>query len=364
MKKKIIRFCWPEKYRKSWVWNYSSLYIQALQKQWYNILDKRIQIKNHYFRLFIQFFIYSLQTITIYRNNTKVFRDEWMLLYTLFPFFPYKNSIFIVHDIRNFDNSVKDQTILQKIYFKLVWKSLNNLKKAENIITPSEFTKNKIIETFWIEWDKIHVIYNSIDTDIFKVIEWINKKKFLGNYWINTDKKILLNVWSEESRKNIITILKVMTKLDDYIFIKIWRPIVKQNRENHLKFIKDNKLEDKVFFIDFVETNEDLVKFYNIADIFIFPSLFEWFWRPPIEAQACGCPVISSDKWGLKEVLEDSCLIINNPENVDEIMKNLKIINKVKNEKIKLWFKNIQRFSLDNNIKKLEFINLMLKNKD
>jgi glycosyltransferase involved in cell wall biosynthesis len=50
---------------------------------------------------------------------------------------------------------------------------------------------------------------------------------------------------------------------------------MKQNREEHLKFVKDNKLEDKVYFIDFVETNEDLVKFYNIADIFLFPSLFE-----------------------------------------------------------------------------------------
>jgi hypothetical protein len=71
-----------------------------------------------------------------------------MLLYTLFPSFPYKNSIFIVHDIRNFDDSVKDKTLLQKIYFKFIWKSLKNLKKAEKIVTPSEFTKNKIIETF------------------------------------------------------------------------------------------------------------------------------------------------------------------------------------------------------------------------
>lgn len=273
-----------------------------------------------------------------------------MLLYTLFPFFPYKKSIFIVHDIRNFDNSTKNKTLLQKIYFKLVLKSLSNLKKAEKIVTPSEFTKNKIIETFWIKWDKIHIIYNSIDTDVFKVIEWINKKEFLGNYWIKTNKKILLNVWSEESRKNIITILKAMKELDDYIFIKIWRPIIKQNREEHLKFIKNNKIENKVFFIDFVETNEDLVKFYNIANVFIFPSLFEWFWRPPIEAQACWCPVISSDKWWLKEVLLDSTIMLKRPEDKDELLWKISSISRMKNKIVQLWLENIKRFSLEWNI--------------
>lgn len=352
MKQKIIWFCWPEHFRKSGVWNYSNIYIQWLKNKWYNIFDKRINIKNSYIRLFVQFFIFPSQAITKYRNDVKIFRDEWMLLYTLFPCFPYKNSIFIVHDIRNFDDSAKNKTILQKLYFHFVKKSLNNLKKAKTIVTVSEFTKNTIIEKFWIRSDIIHVIYNSLDLNTFKIIPWINKRQFLKNYWIETDKKILLNVWSEESRKNIITILKAMKQLDDYIFIKIWRPIINQNREEHLKFIKDNKLEDRVFFIDFVETNEDLVKFYNIADIFVFPSLFEWFWRPPIEAQACWCPVISSDKWGLKEVLGDSAVILNNPLNVDEIIKSIYLLKNREKKIIELEISNVNRFSLNKNIEK------------
>lgn len=346
----IIWFCWPEVFRKSWIWNFSNTYINELRNKWYNIFDKRIDVKNSYFRLFIQFFIFPLQAITKYRKNKKIFRDEWMLLYTLFPLFPYKNSIFIVHDIRNFDESTKNKTFLQKIYFHLVEKSLKNLKNAKYIITPSEFTKSKIIEKFWVEWDIIHVIYSPIDLTVYKVVSWINKKVFLEKYWIITNKKILLNVWSEESRKNIITILKAVKLLDDYIFIKIWKPIIKQNRENHLKFIKDNKLEDKVFFIDFVEDNEDLVKFYNIADVFIFPSLFEWFWRPPIEAQACWCPVISSDRWGLKEVLWNSAIILKDPENIDEIINKI-VLFKNKKTIIYKWFNNIKKFTIDWNIK-------------
>lgn len=356
MNKEIVWFCWPETYRKSWVWNYSNNYIQELKNKGYNIFDKWINVKNNYLRLFIQFFIYPLQAITKYRNNVKVFRDEWMLLFTLFPRFPYKNSIFIVHDIRNFDDSVKDKTILQKLYFYFVKKSLNNLKKVKTIVTVSEFTKNTIIEKFWIKSDLIHVIYNSLDLNTFKVIPWINKKQFLKGYWIETDKKILLNVWSEESRKNIITILKAMKQLDDYVFIKIWRPIIKQNREEHLKFIKNNKIEDKVFFVDFIETNEDLVKFYNIADIFVFPSLFEWFWRPPIEAQACGCPVISSDKWWLKEVILDSAIILEDPKNVDELVWKIWELLSSKEDLIYRGKVNVQKFSLENNREKRNFI--------
>jgi glycosyltransferase involved in cell wall biosynthesis len=186
-------------------------------------------------------------------------------------------------------------------------------------------------------------------------IDWIREKLF-RKYNIRSDKKIILNVWSEESRKNIITILKLMEKIDDYVFIKLWRPIVAQNRENHLKYIQEHKLENNVYLLDFIEDMHDFVWFYNIADVFLFPSLFEWFWRPPIEAQACWCPVISSKEWALWEVLWDSAIILDNPENVDEIFGKLKLVDKVKNEKIKLWFENIQRFSLDNNVKKWEKI--------
>lgn len=356
MTQKIIWFCWPAIYKKSWVWNYSNIYIQWLKYKWYKIIDKWINIKNNYIRLFIQFFVYPLQAITKYRGDVKVFRDEWMLLYTLFPCFPYKNSIFIIHDIRNFDDSVKDKTILQKLYFHFVKKSLNNLKKAKIIVTVSEFTKNTIIEKFWIKSNLIHIIYNSLDLNTFKVIPWIDKKQFLKGYWIETDKKILLNVWSEESRKNIITILKAMKQLDDYVFIKIWKPIIKQNREEHLKFIKDNWLDNKVFFIDFVEANEDLVKFYNIADIFVFPSLFEWFWRPPIEAQACWCPVISSIKWGLKEVIWDSAIILKDPENVDEIIERINELKKQKDKIVKTGLKNVDRFTIQKNLDLMESI--------
>jgi len=352
MSKKIIRYCWPEFYRNSWIWNFSNCYINELKKIWYNIEDRRIKTNNNILRLIKQFLINPFKVILSERKVKKIFWDEWMLLYTLFPFFPYKTSTFIIHDIRDISMTTKKMNFMERCYFYF-WKvAQNNIKKLEQIITPSEFTKNKIIKHYWVDWNKIHVIYSPLDLWLYKIFDDINKKDFLKKNWIETDKKILLNVWSEESRKNIITILKTMRELDEYIFIKIWKPIIKQNRESHLKFIKDNKLDNKVYFIDFVETNEDLVKFYNIADIFVFPSLFEWFWRPPIEAQACWCPVISSIKWGLKEVIWDSAVILKDPEDKNELLWKIASMDEIKNKIIKMGLKNVDRFSLGNNISK------------
>ena len=354
--KKILWFCWPVKYKKSWVWNYSTLYIEWLKKLWYNVHDYWINIDNDLLRVFIQFFVYPLKVILFKRKDLKVFWDEWMLIYTLFPFFPYKTSIFIIHDIRNYNLSVRNKNLFQKIYFSLLEKANSNMKKIKNIVVVSDFTKDLLIKQYLVKKENIKLIYNAFDLSIFKKLDNINwiRKNLFRKYNIKSDKKIILNVWSEESRKNIITILKVMENLDDYIFIKLWRPIIAQNREEHLKYIKEHKLENKVYLLDFIEDMSDFVWFYNIADVFLFPSLFEWFGRPPIEAQACWCPVISSKEWALWEVLWDSAIILDNPENVDEIIEKLKLVDRVKDEKIKLWFKNIQRFSLDNNIKKWE----------
>jgi len=352
MNKEILWFCWPEKFRKSGVWNYSNLFIKELKKRGYNIKDFWIQTKNEVLRIFIQFFIYPLKTIFCYRNRIKIFRDEGMLFYTLFPFFPYQNSIFIIHDIRDFNLSVKNKNIFQKVYFSLLERAHNNMKDIETIIVVSKFTKDLLIKDYWVKEQNIKLIYNAFDLSIFRKlddIDWIRDKLF-KKYNIKSDKKIILNVGSEESRKNIITILKVMENLDDYVFIKLWRPVITENREEHLKYIQEHNLNDKVYLLDYIEDMQDFVWFYNIADVFLFPSLYEWFWRPPIEAQACWCPVISSKEWALYEVLWDSCLLIDNPEDVNEIINLIWKIEKNKKWMIDKWLDNCKKFSLENNV--------------
>ena len=231
------------------------------------------------------------------------------------------------------------------------------MNKVNHIITPSEFTKNSLV-SYWIDSRKIEVIPNTIDENICKPsildIHLLRKQLFdKYNIWTNNLlKKIILNVGSEENRKNIITILKALTCLDNCIFIKIWSPIILENRQEHIDFIKKNGLN--CFFIDKID-DIDLVKFYNVADVFVFPSLFEWFGRPPIEAQACWCPVISSKKWWLEKVLNNSCIILCDPLDNKELVDKINLClsdSRLRLDVIHKWYKNAMRFTLTKNISK------------
>jgi len=342
---------WPIEYKKSGIGKYSSVYIDELKKTikihdiWFKMNPNSIR------RILLQFLIIPLR-LMFKKTDIKVFSDEWRLPILLYPI---KNIICIIHDIRNYDLTTKKQSPLQRIYFKIIKSSFKRLNKVQKIITPSEFTKNSLI-SLWIDGKKIGVIPNIIDKNIYHPLhieKSMLKKQLFDKYSLweaNLKKKILLNVWSEEDRKNIITILKALKDFDNCIFIKIGKAIIGENRKKHLDFVKKNRLN--CVFID--EVNEwDLVSFYNVADIFIFPSLFEGFGRPPIEAQACWCPVIASKKWWLKEVVDGSCIILNNPLDEKEIAKKIKlcIINdKLRQDIIKKWYHNARRFVLDNNV--------------
>jgi len=88
--------------------------------------------------------------------------------------------------------------------------------------------------------------------------------------------------------------------------------------------VRDLKIEDKVIFLNYLPA-EDLPCLYNKAICFVYPSLYEGFGLPPLEAMACGCPVITSNISSLPEVVGDAAILVN-PYKVDEIAVALKKI--------------------------------------
>jgi glycosyltransferase involved in cell wall biosynthesis len=100
---------------------------------------------------------------------------------------------------------------------------------------------------------------------------------------------------------------------------------------------------------------DDLPKIYNLADLLLFPSLYEGFGLPILEAQACGCPVLTSNVTSCPEVAGDGAHIVD-PYSVDEIRDGiLKIIkdNNYKEQLIKKGFENIKRFSWEKSARKI-----------
>ena len=322
----ILWYLWPIEYKNSGITLYNITYK--------HILEKRFDVKERWIyanpvsirRIWIQY-IWTPIELLFQINKIKIFPDEWWLI--IIVLFRIKNAICVVHDIRNFKYSTKQQSFIQKIYYSVISYWLKNIRKLQHIIVPSLTTKNKLMSQLNVDEERITVAYNIIDEDIFFPVQneekILKRNKLLNRYniAISSETNILLYVGSEEDRKNVITLLKSLTKIKEkYICIKIGKPVIKKNRDLHKRYIQENNLS--VSIIDNIETMEELADWYRIADVFIFPSIFEGFWRTPVEAQACWCPVITTKCEGIAEVIWSSACIIDDPEDYNILWNEIK----------------------------------------
>ncbi len=197
-----------------------------------------------------------------------------------------------------------------------------SVKKANKIITISESSKRDIIRLLGVPEDRIKVTYLAKNSN-FRPIENLdlikkNKEKY------SKGRPFILYVSTLEPRKNHLNLLK------------IFNIIVKEHKIKHnlvltgkkgwyykelYDFINKENLEDRVVFAGYVP-DYDLPALYNAADLFVFPSLYEGFGLPIVEAQACGLPVISSNTSSMPEIVERSGILLN-PKDVEVWADNI-----------------------------------------
>ncbi|MGB7970091.1 MAG: glycosyltransferase family 1 protein [Methanobacterium sp.] len=223
--------------------------------------------------------------------------------------------------------------------------SINAMKDVDKIITISDFTKNELINYTNISPNKIKTIYLGVDNQFkqlsSKEIEDIRMEYKLPNSYI-------LYVGSEQSRKNFISIIKAFYNLKkkynlkDLKLIKAGSPQISDSQRNKIfDLIKELNLEKDIIFTNYV-SEEYLVKLYNAADIFVYPSLYEGFGLPPLEAMACGCPVITSNTSSLPEVVGDAGIMIN-PYDIDSLTESIHKILADNDLKKELSKKSLER---------------------
>jgi glycosyltransferase involved in cell wall biosynthesis len=135
-------------------------------------------------------------------------------------------------------------------------------------------------------------------------------------------RNFILAVGSTDPRKNINTLLKAYALLpeslrEQYQLVIVWNH--KLLESTTLKAAKQQGISDQILFLRNVE-DEDLALIYNLATLFVFPSLEEGFGLPPLEAMACGTPVLAADNSSLPEIVGDAALQFS-AENVGELTK-------------------------------------------
>ena len=190
--------------------------------------------------------------------------------------------------------------------------AMSNLRRADRIIADSDYTRRMLIEKLRISTEKIRVILLGLELDVFK--PGVVTDEFKAQYRIEPGYKYVLYVGSEMPRKNLSRLLEafaiVKSKNANVRLIKIGSP----NQSRHYMKLQDQiyklNLQNEVILQDHV-SRDDLISFYNLADVFVFPSLYEGFGIPPLEAMACGAPIICSNTASLPEVVGDAALSID-----------------------------------------------------
>lgn len=227
----------------------------------------------------------------------------------------------------------------------------DNIGRSDHIITVSKYIKQEIIDTLNIEADKISVIYNGIDQEIYKEYSDDESKTTADKF--NLPNKYILFVGSIEPRKNLINLLRAYTNLPESIKNEYPLLLVGYKgwgNDEIYSIIKKNK--SHIYYVGYVNDLE-LAHIYSRASLFIYPSYYEGFGIPPIEAMACATPVIVSNKTSLPEVCGDCALYIE-PDNPDDIREKILYILNDKSlqqnlrEKGKKW---VSRYSWDKSAK-------------
>ena len=209
-------------------------------------------------------------------------------------------------------------------------------KECDLIIADSKTTKDDIIEILGIPEEKIRVIYLASGEEFREKqkeekIEFVKKKyNLIGDY--------LLTVGSFEPRKNLSRIIKAYGGIKKTY--KVSLVITGQFRWG-----EKIKYQEGIHNLGFVEKN-DLPALYAGSKVFIYPSLYEGFGLPVLEAQSCGCPVVTSDKGSLKEITKDTAIVVD-PENAGDIQKGIeKILSMDKEALINLKQKGVAHAGL------------------
>ena len=251
------------------------------------------------------------------------------------------SSVITLHDVIPY----KMPETVSKRYMKIFLESIPKIvNETSGIITVSNYSKNDIIETFNIPKEKIFVthlasepIYKPLDKLICKNIV---KKK----YAISED--YILFVGGFSPRKNIPGLIKAFSRLS-YKNKQYFKLVIAGAKgESYAKYQElTEKLEirDKVVFPGFVPTM-DLPFLYNAANLFVYPSFYEGFGLPPLEAMSCGIPVISSNLTSIPEVVGSSGLLVD-PYNIEEITSSMNAVLSDKKLSDKLSASGIKRAS-------------------
>jgi glycosyltransferase involved in cell wall biosynthesis len=230
------------------------------------------------------------------------------------------------------------------------------LRRAARVIAVSQFTRNEIEKLLAIPDARIEVVYNAID------------ERFLHGHATEADRELIAQRYlvnypgAIRPHKNVVRIIEAFSALKselqkEQLFPDLKLIIIGDDLSSHPRLrrtVVRSGVQNDVRFLGFVPI-EVLRIFYDVAKIFVFPSLYEGFGLPPLEAMAHGTPVVTSNTSSLPEVTGNAALLVN-PENVFEIQRGLQraLLDPVLRAQMKQRsYEQAQRFSWTSSVSRI-----------
>ena len=272
---------------------------------------------------------------------------------------------------------------------KLLWHKFvypkKQAQKADLIVAISQSTKEDLVNLYQIDPGKIKVIYPGIDEKFRPVnrneseLLKVRKKYNLPASPVGGPNKFILYFGTIEPRKNILALIRAFEQIKEeknvsplQIQWQGFEGLVKKEEKtinfSELKLViagakgwlykevfkkvKNSRFTKDIIFTGYID-EEDKPYLYNLAKVFVYPSFFEGFGLPPLEAMACGVPTIVSNKSSLPEVVKEGAIMID-PHNVDEISFAIRKIlesQELKNYLTKQGLKRAKQFNWDKTAK-------------
>ncbi len=281
--------------------------------------------------------------------------DVFFSPYDKGPLFLSCPLILTVHDL--LFTVIPDQRGIEGFFYNWAYIESRNLmaKRADLIITVSQCSKRDIISLFGIPEGKIKVVPNGVSDRYCQVQDKSLIEQTKRKYGIPGD--YILYVGNFKPHKNVRCLVEAYGRLSDSLKGKCCLVLCggrDKFREEVEAYVKSLRLKENVAFVDFV-MREDMPTLYSGAKVFVFPSLYEGFGLPPLEAMACGTPVVCSNSTSLPEVVGDAGILVDtsNPEPLAEGMERVLMDEKLRKE---LKCKGLQRakqFSVEEVSKRL-----------
>jgi len=267
--------------------------------------------------------------------------------------------VMTVHDLLEHMSRAKGKSGLRRsMHYQLTRRVL---KGAARIFAVSQFSKSEIEKLFGIPSAKIDVVYNAIDERFLHGHASPAERQLIAERYLVTY-PFLLYAGRISPHKNLVRIIEAFSALRGELekeqkFPDLKLIIIGDDLSGHpdlRRTVIRSGVQNDVRFLGFVPI--DILRiFYDVANVFIFPSLYEGFGLPPLEAMAHGTPVITSNTSSLPEVVGNAAVLVN-PENVFEIMRatHRVLVDQILRDKLKArGYEQSQRFSWDSSVRRI-----------